>query len=62
MSESQEKAKSKIAPKSDATSPVKTNAEELKSLGGLPEEKDVKGIAKVNSPAGHARPAGSVRV
>ena len=58
----EEKSKSKVAPTSEGSSPSTTNAEELKVLGGLPDEKDVKAIAKVNSPSSRGRAPGSVRV
>lgn len=40
----------KGAPKSDISSPTDGNAAENKVLGGIPAEKDVKAIAKENTP------------
>jgi hypothetical protein len=55
-------SKSKNAPKSDTSSPAETNKEEVSYCGGMPPEKDVKAIAKVNSPSGRGKAPGSVRV
>lgn len=51
--------------KKEATSDVKSptkGTEFIKILGGMPEKKTVEEIAKVNSPEGHKRAPGSVRV
>lgn len=48
--------------KSDIKSPSLDNKSLVSALGGLPAEKEVKEIAKVNSPAGRAKAPGSVRV
>jgi hypothetical protein len=58
-----EDSKSKIAPKSDSTSPARNTEQEIKNYTGtLPPKKSVEQIDRQNLPSGRGKAPGSTRI